>query len=109
MSRRIAALAFIIAFATPAPALAKHSTGRLSMAAAERAITLYEQNYWKGRGVTVSVRDCQRHSALQVTCVAEGAGTQPEETSVARDWATLLPHGIIRVHPGNLELILALR
>jgi hypothetical protein len=71
----------------------------LSRALAERAITAYEHGYWKAQGMTVKVDHCQRHSALQVTCLAEAA--KQGETVIVQDWATLLPHEIVRIHPGS--------
>jgi hypothetical protein len=77
----------------------------LTMAHARTAITAYERGYWKG-SMTVKVRSCRRHSPRQVSCLAEA--TRPGETILVRDWATILAHGIIRVHPGDFTTVITL-
>ena len=77
----------------------------LTMAHARTAITAYERGYWKG-SMTVKVRSCRRHSPRQVSCLAEA--TRPGETILVRDWATILAHGIIRVHPGDVTTVITL-
>lgn len=73
----------------------------LSLTTARTAITTYERLYWRGQNVTLTVTNCQRHSAVQVSCLAEA--TSGELTIRTRDWATRIAHGDIRVHPGRFE------
>ena len=88
-------LAALVLLVAPASADARP----LSLAAAQRAITLYERIYWKGQDATVTVGHCERVNVRQVSCLSEVASSNT--TTVVRDWATLLAHQIIRVHPGD--------
>lgn len=101
MKRIAAALAVLAVLLTPVPAVAQ-----LSLATARRAITTYEDRYWQGRSVAVSVGRCTRLSPKKVTCLSEIRS--PGETTIVRDWATLLKHGIIRVHPGSFTTTIVL-
>jgi hypothetical protein len=98
-------LAVLLSLVVPASANAKLSR-RLSIATAQRAITVYEGEYWTGQRVTLNVGHCQHHGARQVSCLAEAV--KPGQTVVVRDWATLLPQGIIRIHPGSIATTITL-
>lgn len=84
--------------------LAASAHGELSITVAHRAITTYETRYWKGQGAAITVERCRRRSRAQVTCIARA---EDEHGSVIEttDWATVIAHGIIRVHPGKFEIV----
>jgi hypothetical protein len=80
-----------------------HAQSYLSIATARRAIGTYEGLYWKGQPVTVTIGSCQRHSAVQVSCITQA--TAGATTIRTRDWATRIAHDDIRVHPGTFEVL----
>jgi hypothetical protein len=105
MSRLAVVLATLVSPLAPATVLA-HRPLYLSMAVAKRSVTTYERLYWKGHEITLQVSHCQRHSAVQVSCLSQA--TSKGTTITARDWARLLPQNVIRVHPGSIEAVLTL-
>lgn len=105
MRLRLAVLAALVIFWATVGWLAKEASAQtyLPVAVARTAISTYEQGYWKGQPVTVTILACQRHSAMQVSCLAEA---HSEGLTVrTRDWATRIAHGDIRVHPGHFEAV----
>ena len=105
MSRLAAVLATLVSLLAPATVSA-HRPLYLSVAVAKRSVTTYERLYWKGHQITLQVSHCQRHSAVQVSCLSQA--TLRGTTITARDWAMLLPQNVIRVHPGRVEAVLTL-
>lgn len=105
MSKLAAVPAAVVWLLVPA-AISAHRPLHLSMAVAKRSVTTYERLYWKGQQITLHVSHCQRHSAVQVSCLSRA--TLKGATITARDWAMLLPQNLIRVHPGNVEAVLTL-
>jgi hypothetical protein len=99
---RIVAVFAVLGLLPPASASAAY----LSQPLARRAITTYEQKYWKGHDAAVSIDGCQRRSPVEVGCLAKA--TFENTIANTRDWVTLLHGGILRVHPGQLELVLVL-
>jgi hypothetical protein len=94
--RNVLIVLVAVAGCTAAPADAQSV---LPIATAKRAITTYERLYWHGQPVTLTIGECRRRSAQQVTCVARASEGEASFTTV--DWATRLRGGIIRVHPGE--------
>jgi hypothetical protein len=78
----------------------------MSIARARRATVSYERRYWAGEAVTLQVGHCQRADARQVSCLAEAV--KPGQIVLVRDWATRLPGGMIRLHPGSFATITVL-
>jgi hypothetical protein len=105
VSRLAAVLATLLLLSMPVTVSA-HRPLYLSMAVAKTSVTTYEQLYWKGHQITLQVSHCQRHSAVQVSCLSQA--TLKGTTITARDWARLLPQNVIRVHPGSVEAVLTL-
>lgn len=75
----------------------------LPISVAQRDIAIYEQAYWKSTGEHPAISDCRRHSARQVTCEAQII--VDGEWVTTTDWATLLSHGVVRVHPGEFQIV----
>jgi hypothetical protein len=80
--------------------------GSMTIATARRAIVSFERRYWAGEAVTLKVGHCQRAGAREVSCLAEAL--KPGQVVLVRDWATRLPGGLIRVHPGSFATITVL-
>lgn len=78
------------------------------MASAKRAVTTYERSYWEGEDISMRILGCDRRSAVQVTCTAQGESADGGTRVSATDTVTLLPQDIIRVHPGRVEEVLVL-
>lgn len=79
---------------------------RISVKNARRAITTYETRYWHKRDAHIVISSCQRRSPIQVTCTSTVKVGNSRTATV--DWTTLLPHGVIRVHPGQFEVEIVL-
>jgi len=97
----------LTALALP-PGASAHRARWLSLATARRAVTTYERGYWEGQAVGLRITECDRQSAVQVTCAAEALSGEDTRIS-ATDSVTLLPQDIIRVHPGLVEEVLVLQ
>lgn len=96
----IAAIALIAFCIATEPSGA--ATRNLSIATAHRGITTYEQIYWRDQGAKISVSRCKRRSSRQVTCIA--IARMKGKTVEVEDWATLIQHGAIRIHPGKFAI-----
>ncbi len=105
--RRCAVAVSLLLLVLPAGASAQRSR-YLSLASAKRAITTYERSYWDGQGVSMTIVNCTRRSAVQVACTAEAQSGEGMRISVT-DTATLLAQDVIRVHPGLVEEVLVLQ
>ena len=108
LSRRLCVVAVPLATLLLPAGASAHRRHHLSMASARRAITTYERDYWEGHGVWVRIVRCNRNNGVEVTCRAEAVSAEGMQISTT-DSATLLPQGIIRVHPGRVEEVLVLQ
>jgi len=101
MRKPLVALTALLAslFLPDAADAARH----LSMAVARRSIVNYERLYWRSPRLPVHVSDCTRQSPVQVSCLA--AVLFSDTWVRSRDWVTLLPQNVIRVHTGYSETV----
>ena len=107
-SRRLCPLAVSFGALLAPAASSAHRPVYLSMASAKRAVATYERGYWGGEDISMRILGCDRRSAVQVICTAEGESADGSTRVSTTDSVTLLPQDVIRVHPGRVEEVLVL-
>lgn len=76
-----------------------YSSPLLTIKAGQKYIATYEHNYWRKTKAKIQVRSCKQENPRQVSCIVEI--DKYRVSLFLRDWATLLPQHIIRVHPSS--------